>query len=527
MLFDYKDILSNTYIVGGFTSLLAYIGASFLKPKLAEFIQSLISFIFLNYKHWLYFIFITLILYYFFKVQIDLAFIVSVIIVCIVSFFSEFGVRTKAPTLLYLGTFYENEKSFLNKNIQTEKIDTFIHEEIEKFNSYSYLIKQNVLEVKEIKLPKFYVITKTFTGLNVFFKKIIKKNLAFGFAFFLSPEGMGYKSFLNTSNLNTSSTFKDNIDSINDILESKNLTDREKVSLAVKINLMVITQSFNDMFLDFKEFSFLKFALEDNQKLINDVKKVLSDKQISIKSVDNLISNFQCSYFRYMAILEFNKNNSKLGVDYIFKSLELNPFFPCENYDEFKNEFSTRDYLELISSFFETSEYLDNKDNNYGMYAELENLRDKLLLRQQQVVILFTLDIFKGHLIKIFENDIIDGEAANDLVCYIETKLKALDDTNNIAELLLRLEILKILPKGEEKINLIYTDRLEECIQTLQKITITDPAFPLIHRKIGTLKFLLGMHKDDEELTQDGIKSLNIGFEELKAIGVDLTNNNE
>ena len=107
----------------------------------------------------------------------------------------------------------------------------------------------------------------------------------------------------------------------------------------------------------------------------------------------------------------------------------------------------------------------------------------------------------------------------------IELKLEELDD--NVANLLFKSEVLKFLPQGTEQVMNIYVDRIEACITALQKIIEIDPSFPLIHQKIGFLKFMYSLSKDDESLVQEATHSLKIGFDEIRNLGVSLVNDSE
>lgn len=509
---DFKDILNNNYVIGAIVSLLAYLGSSFLNIRLSEFFKAFVFFMFSKYQHWIYSIFGTLLLFYLFNIPFDVATLLSISVVISISFILSLRFSETSPTLIYFGTFYENDKSYLNKNFQTERIDLIIHEEIEKFNQHSYLNKLNILYIKTADIPRFYIILKNLISINNFFKKSVKNNIIFGFSFFVSQDGINYKNYLNADSLDTSIIFKKNLDAIQEILDNNNLNEREKITLTIKINLMIITQSFNDIFLKFRDLSSLNFALQDNFQLLIEVKQIIQDKNITSRNIILLINNFECSYYRYKAILEFEKNNYKQAISYIFKSLDLNPYFPYDDYESFKRLFTTRYYLEI------TSEILNNLKKETEIselnIKDISKFYDILLLRIENNIIFFTIDIFNEYIMGI--------DLSDKVIEYIEEKLTEINDSN-IAKLIFKVEALKILPKGDIKFNNLYVQRLRECILVLNKIHELDNSFSLISYKIGILKLILGIEEQDDKLKEEGIILIKLELEELKAIGLDLT----
>lgn len=226
-----------------------------------------------------------------------------------------------------------------------------------------------------------------------------------------------------------------------------------------------------------------------------------------------LINNFECSYYRYKEILEFEKNNYDLAINYIVKSLDLNPYFPYNNYEEFKRIFATRYYLEMTSNLWDIYEYDTEIFDQKPPKAEIEEFQNILSLRIESNIVLFTIDIVAGY---ILSRELTDKE-----IELIEKKLAEIN--NDVAKLLFKTEILKILPKGHDKLNNLYLERLEESIEILTKIYELDNSFSLITHKTGILKTILGVAKGDDGLISEGTALIKLGFKELKSIGLDLT----
>lgn len=511
MLINFQEIIDNEYVKNFLGAIVAFIIAAFLIPRFSEFIRALTSFVFLNKKHWAISVSFGLILYFLIDLSILVSAIISILITTITFLFLSFQIFTKKPTLVYFGTYFDDENNFLNKNIRTEKIDSIIEEEIDIFKKYSYLIKSDLLEIKSLNIPRFYILIKNYKSLIYLFKKLVTKNTVFGFSFFTDLNSIHYKSYLNLHKLDTSNIFKENLEAIQDILEASDISERVRISLAIKVNLMIITQSFNDMFLQFNDLTSFKYSLEDNLKLINSIKQDLKINSIDSNKITNFIRDFECSYHRFSSMLAFRQENYQKGINHLFDSLNLNPYFPYGDYEEFKNLYTTRYYLELLPIF------LANEDEDSRLYIDTMQTYEILLTRIEENVILFTIDIYNNY--------VSDEELLYENIELIENKLDNLDV--NIANLLFESEVLKFLPKGTEKFNKTYVDRIEECITALDKIILIDPSFPLIHLKIGNLKLALASSTGNESLMEEAIVSIKIGFDELKSIGIDLARNEQ
>ena len=514
MPIDLNEVLKNPATLSVLGAIGAFVLSTFLAPRLGEFIKSLTAFAFLNIKHWIAFILLGIVFNFILKIPVLISVPSAIAAVTIISVFTKFKSFSKKPTLLYFGSYYENDNSYLDKNIKTEKIDSIVEQEIESFKKHSYLIKMGIIRIKSMDIPRFYTLMKSYKSLNSLFKKLVTKNVIFGFSFFSDSESdsIHYKSYLNTNKHNTSIVFQENLEAIQDILEPEDLNQRVKISLSIKVNLLFISQSFNDMFIAYSDSRSLKYSLDDNWKILNIVKEDMrTHKVISVKT-NNFVNMFEVSYHRYYAMLMFMQKNDEQGIKKIFDCIRLNAYFPYDNYNDFKRHFATRYYLEILPLLLLEEE---NKDSSF--YTEVMSTHEILLSRIEDNVILFNIDVFKEFL------EIKDLSQAN--IELVEIKLDELED--NVSNLLFKSEVLKFLPRGTEQIMNIYVDRVEECITALQRIIEIDPSFPLIHQKIGFLKLMYSLSKDDESLVQEATHSLKIGFDEIRNLGVSLVNDSD
>src|SRR5690606_21655620 len=121
-----------------------------------------------------------------------------------------------------------------------------------------------------------------------------------------------------------STVFNENIEVIQGVLDSSNISQNVKFNLTLKINFMTLSQSFNDLFIDVNDISSLKHSLEDNFKLISTVKNDIEKNNISsIKAVE-FVNFLETSYYRYYAILMFKQKNYEIGIKKIFDCIKLN-----------------------------------------------------------------------------------------------------------------------------------------------------------------------------------------------------------
>lgn len=514
MPIDLNELLKNPAILSVLGAIGAFVLSTFLAPRLGEIIKALAAFIFFSIKHWSAFILLGIIFHFTLSIPFLINIFLTITAVTIISVFITFKSFSKKPTLLYLGSYYNNNNSYLDKNIKTEKIDSIVDQEIENFKKHSYLIKMGIIKIKSMDIPRFYTLTKSYKSLNLLFKKLVGKNVIFGFSFFSDSESdsIHYESYLNTNKRKTSIVFQENLEAIQDILESEDLNQRVKISLSIKVNFLFISQSFNDMFIAYDDSKSLKYSLDDNWKILNNVKEDMRTHRVLSAKTTSFVNTFEVSYYRYYAILMFMQKNNEEGIKKIFDCIKINAYFPYDNYNDFKRHFATRYYLEILPLFLVDEE---NKESNF--YVEVVSTYNILLSRIEDNVILFNIDIIKGFL------DIKDSSEAH--IKLIEIKLDELED--NVANLLFKSEVLKFLPRGTEQIMNIYVDRIEECIIALQRIIEVDPSFPLIHQKIGFLKMLYSIPKDDESLVEEAKDSLKIGFDEIRNLGVNLVNDSD
>ena len=510
MSIDLNEVLKNPAILSVLATIGAFVLSTFLAPRLGEIIKSLAAFIFFNIKHWIYFILLAVVFHFTLDIPVFINISLTITGVTIISVFINFHIFSKKPTLLYLGSYYNNDNTYLDKNLKTEKIDSIVDQEIDNFKKHSYLVKMGIIKIKSMDIPRFYTLMKSYKSLNLLFKKLVGKNVIFGFSFFSDSESdsIHYDSYLNANKHKTSIIFQENLEAIQDILESENINQRVKISLSIKVNFLFISQSFNDMFIAYNDSKSLKYSLDDNWKILNNVKEDMRTHEVTSVKTTSFVNTFEVSYHRYYAMLMFMQKNIEEGIKKIFYCIKLNTYFPYDNYNDFKRQFATRYYTEMLPLLLNE----ENKESN--LYAEVMSTYDILLSRIEDNVVLFNIDIFKEFL------DIKDLNEVH--IKLIETELGALED--NIPNLLFKSEVLKFLPRGTEQIMNIYIDRIKECITALQRIIEIDPSFPLIHQKIGFLKFLYSISKDDETLVEEAKDSLRIGFDEITNLGVSLVN---
>lgn len=511
MPIDLNEVLKNPATLSVLGAIGAFVLSTFLAPRLGEIIKSFTAFIFLNIKRFISFIILSTVFHFILKISVLINIPLTITTITVISLFMSFKSFSKKPTFLYFGSYYDNDNSYLDKNIKTEKIDSIVEQEIEFFERNSYLIKMGFIRTESIQVPIFFTLINSYKSLNKILRKLITKNRVFGFSFFIESESILYKSYLNINKSSNSTIFNENIEVIQGVLDSNDISQDVKLSLTLKINFMTLSQSLNDLFIDISDIPSLKYSLEDNFKLISIIKNDIEKNNISSVKTVEFINFLETSYHRYYAMLMFMQKNNKVGIKKIFDCLKINAYFPYDNYEDFKRHFATRYYLEILPLL------LDEENKDSTLFVDVMLTYDILSSRLEDNIILFNIDVFR---------EFVEVEDLNDAdIELIELKLNELD--NNVANLLFKSEVLKFLPKGNEKFYKIYVDRIEDCIIALEKIIQIDPSFPLIHQKIGVLKLFQSLSVDDESLINEATESLRIGFNEIRNLGVNLVNDSE
>lgn len=288
-----------------------------------------------------------------------------------------------------------------------------------------------------------------------------KNNL---FSVLIYKEDNIYKivNFLQESSLDSPYNTKKHLELIKNIFnEILNLNSVNKEDV-IRDLLIIYQQNFirnSSAFLlnkvyDFKTaYDTYNISVDTIYSILHKYKRLISDNNIIGKI--NFLLNIEQSNSKYiLASMNMSVKDYNSAVKNLLACMQLSPYYPYDNYEEFLKDFeayyhvvqvNSMDYLkskpELSDIFdaddnrtFEKNEYTDKLSSNY-----LEIPPPFLRIR----------DIF-------MKNDLKD-----ETYILIENKFRELLNRDNIFKFYFA-DTVKFLPKGKEKFNNIYLDRVDE-----------------------------------------------------------------
>ncbi len=244
----------------------------------------------------------------------------------------------------------------------------------------------------------------------------------------------------------------------------------------------VIAHGFLDMLLNGEHFEKAHQLIDENHKIINNalvrLREYVSDE--SIPKVNELEKFWECEFERYRGITFALSENFIQAVVHLFKAIKLNPYYPFSDYTAWKGETIKAYAIELSSSYSKISEELEDTELDKEDESEWKQLDYNMLSQVSKLE-------FPGAVsyISLITN-ILEQAEAESINKLVEEKLQT-NFCESPMQNYIRGEVLKYLPKGTEKIEKLYIDRLGEIIQQFEKVIEIDDDFPLIHSKYGTM----------------------------------------
>lgn len=333
------------------------------------------------------------------------------------------------------------------------------------------LLDENIL--KSLDKEEFYNITNLYLPNHIlyFFEKeeIIKlyenKNKNNVFSLLIYKEDNIYKivNFLNDEALTSPYHTKKHLDLIkNTFNEILNLNSINKEDV-IRDLLLMYQQEFLRMasleLLDDKVYDYKKtyelYNLSTNNILtiLHKYKRLISNNDLTSKI--NFLLNIEQSISKYtLALINISSHDYNSAVKNLIACLQSTPYFPYDNYEEFFKDFkafyhvSLKRSLEKLKSKPEYS-YIFEKDENFKFEDNLYT--DKLSSNY--------LEINPPYL--VIKELISENNLNNETYILIENKFNEILELNNIFKFYFA-DIIKYLPKGTEKINDIYLDRVDE-----------------------------------------------------------------
>jgi hypothetical protein len=510
-----------------------FILSVFLPKHFIILIREIIKFVFLSLiKKWYITLFISGLIFlinyntdckyldqFYSKTFIITLLIANLLIVPLISLSVVLFKKYESVNIAFYGCYSVKENEYLTIDIDSESLNERIENNIAKISSSFYSYKNDFIKTNIVNLPKFLPILLGAKGLNKLIRKkiISKKHLAsIHFIRDINKQSLSVvinfdnETLIHPSALNNLELLLQNLSLDTNIHNSK------IVDISIRIYMLFFGQSMMDFFISFKRLSDVHYILDDmeNQlKFLENETIDLSEKHKS--SIKYFINNWTGYIARYRGILFAHQDEFPAAIQHVIKSLILSPYYPYENYETLKQDYSKKYAINLTPKMNEILvEMEDNQeldltvaDKEYG--EESEKIRGKL---EQQVDYLFS--TFNHELLR----EIILKDESDKTIKALLDGFKKLDKSNPFI-LLSIAEVIRFVKKGNEKYNSIYISRFDETINLLREVLKMDNDFPLIHTKIGSLLLMKGSHFNNENLVREGMEEMQKGIHYMKQLG--------
>ena len=441
-----------------------------------------------------------------------LLFFISFIVSCFI-FYKKLNVDN---SLIVYGCFSSKEKEYLILDLDAENINDRLIHNCKEINRNNFILKSGILRLSFIEFPKFLPILLGYRGTKNMFDKFINTQKHISSLYFIRDiNDQKLTTVLNFESLNfTNPELLNNLTALlNKISNEKVLDIKEIAEVNLKLFVLVFSQTFLDMFIQNNDFDNANSIIEDDEKILREIKEQLELNFGTEYQEFNNFSNIWSSYLdRNKAVILLEQNQFKGAITYIFNSIRLNPYYPYFNYETFKSNFSKRYAIELSYSLESNAKELESEtetEENKNDFVKLrQRLSESIASRDAELNTNVVLEIIKRD-----ENKIS--------LEFLENELKKLDNENPVI-LLIKSDIVKYLPDNTEKVNQIYFGRIDESINYLNKLVEIDNNFPIIKTKIGALIMCKALQSGNKTEIENGTKLWSEGMHFMTELGFKL-----
>jgi Txe/YoeB family toxin of Txe-Axe toxin-antitoxin module len=426
--------------------------------------------------------------------------------------------KYKPINIAFYGSYSVKENEYLTIDIDSENLNERIEKLTLKISSSFYSFKNNFIKTNIINLPKFIPIILGARGLNKFILKRIQSNKHLASIHFIRDINKQSLSVVINFDKKTliHSSSSDNFDLLIQSLSlDTNIHNSKIVDITIKIYMLFFGQSMMDILIDFKQFSEVHYILDDMENQLKQIENDVIDIPEKHKnSVKRFIDFWKGYVERYRGIVFAEQGETTAAVQHIIKSLDLSPYYPYEDYETLKQDYTKKYAINLTPKMNEILDEIKdmefdeiNLDKNY--VEENEKVTNNL---EQQVDYKFA--TFNHE----FLREIILRDESEKTINALLNGFAKLDKSNPFI-LLSIAEVIRFVKKGNEKVNAIYVNRFDETINLLKEVLKLDNEFPLIHTKIGSLMAMKGMHFNNEQMVEEGMKEWEKGMHYMTQLG--------
>lgn len=255
-----------------------------------------------------------------------------------------------------------------------------------------------------------------------------------------------------------------------------------------------ISQGVLDALISFEKLNDGLFIIDECTSIFKKVERNFkaSITEAHFERIKPLFDLMESNLERYRAIFFLNKGNYEFAVQYLFKSVRINPYFPYNNYEDFRLAYGKR-YVVAVSE--QSGEYIDE--------GKKEEHKEKVLKKNMELIqsMDYSMTPFFDDILKEIIMRASSEELSNQILDLMSNGF-CKEPINH----LIRGEILKVIPlEGSEKINELYIARIPESIAEFEKVLEYDSSFVIMHSKIGALKlnYLMSLDAPFENLENE------------------------
>lgn len=395
-------------------------------------------------------------------IHLWIVFFILVLIHGVYIFFKT--IPNELPQINFYGL-YDVENNRLKKTNADKSTDELIIKGIEENNFFkitnSYLPNHILILFEKEEILKFYKDKN-----NLFSILIYKENNIYSIVNFIEKNKL-------TSPYHTIK----NLELIKNIFsEILNLNGSNKEEV-IKDLLLVYQQNFirnlsvylfNSKIYDYqKAYETYNMSANIIYEILHKYKRLVTDSDLSNKI--NSLLNIEQAISKYtLAFISIDSQDYNNAVKNLIACLQLSPYFPYDNYEEFLKAYEANYHVQQIESieFLKTEPvFLDiyNKDKDKNNTLQESVYTSKLSETYLEIAPPFL--VIKEI---VMENNINDETSK-----LIEKSFKDLLNSNNIFKFYLA-DIIKFLPKGKDKFNKIYLDRVDESKELLYDFIKSD-----------------------------------------------------
>ena len=409
------------------------------------------------------------------------------------------------------------EKEYLKINSDSQKITTRLHKMITELVTIKYPFCNGVVAPVLLKKPALYYTLHDLASWRKNLEQEIKKG-KLATVLLITRDSHNQKidfDVLYSEVLeNADSPFEDFKRAFDGTVPEEHF--ETYIIEVCRAYLALFGQSIMDLLIGKSNFSLAHQVLQDCEFVFRHALKNIESIQPtrSALSLSAFKNNMLCNFERYRAIVFLNQESYAAAVQHIFKAIWLHSYFPYRDYDHYKEAFN-----KIYAAQVHLKAMAMMEPEATGRNAELS---ENALKEEEDIAM--QVEFAATPSFEDILKEIMSRADSGSVYRQVEQLLCTSFCEEPVCSVI-RGEVIKYIPKWEEKINEIYRERIPEALQAYEKVLQTDPDFILMYTRIGSLKTLEAMHEDDEvkskELLEEGIRLFAQGQEIYQRLGYD------